>query len=61
MSDAAAAYTGTSLNQNLLKGSGFLSNLIGLLMRIREGQFAIMGDIEAMFHQVKALKEDTNS
>ena len=31
--DAAAAYAGTSLNQNLLKGRDFLSNLIGVLMR----------------------------
>ena len=29
-------------------------------MRFREGQFTIMGDIEAMFHQVKVLKEDTD-
>ena len=59
--DAAATYAGTSLNQNLLKGRDFLSNLIGVLMRFREGQFAIMGDIEAVFHQVKVLKEDTDS
>ena len=39
--DAAATYSGTSLNQNLLKGPDFLSCLIGVLMRFREGQFAI--------------------
>ena len=59
--DAAATYSGTSFNQNLLKGPDFLSSLIGVLMRFREGQFGIMGDIEAMFHQVKVLKEDTDS
>ena len=59
--DAAATYSGTSLNQNLLKGPDFLNNLIGVLTRFREGQFAIMGDIEAMFHQVKVSKEDKDS
>ena len=59
--DAAATNSGTSLNQNLLKEPDFLSNLIGELMRFREGQFAIMGDIESMFHQVNVLKEDADS
>ena len=59
--DAAATYSGTSLNQNLFKGPDFLSSLIVVLMRFREGHFAIMGDIKAMFHQVKVLKEDTIS
>ena len=59
--DAAATYSGISLNQNLLKGPDFLNSLVGVLMRFWEGQFAIMGDINAMFHQVKVLKEDTDS
>ena len=32
-----------------------------MLKRFRDGQLAIMTDIEAMFHQVKVLKEDTDS
>ena len=28
-----------------------------MLMRFRESQFVIMEDIEAMFHQIKVLKE----
>ena len=49
----AAAYSETSMNQNLLKGLDFLSSLIGVLMKFQEGQFAILRGIEAMF-----LKED---
>ena len=61
MFDAVATYSGTSLNQNLLKGPDFLSSLIDVFMRFWESQFSIMGDIEAMFHQVKVLKEETES
>ena len=57
--EAAATNSGTSLNQK--KRPDFLSNLIGELMRFREGQFAIMGDIESMFHQVNVLKEHADS
>ena len=59
--NAAVIYLGTSLNQSLIKGSDLLNSLIGVLMTFEEGQFAITGDIEAMFHQVKVLKEDTDS
>ena len=58
--DAAATYSETSLNQNL-KGPDFLSSLIGVFMRFQEGQFEILGYVEAIFHQAKALKEDNGS
>ena len=61
MFDAAATYSGTSLSQCLLKGPDFLSSLIDVLMRFGESQLAIMRDIEAMFHQVKVFKKDTDS
>ena len=61
MFDAAATYSEISLIQNLLKRPDFLNNLIGVLIRFQEGQFAIMGDIKAMFHQVKVSKEDKDS
>ena len=59
--DAATMFSNTCLNQHLLKGPDFLNSLIGILLRYREGQYAIIGDIEAMYHQVKVLKEDTDS
>ena len=52
MSDAAAKYCGTSLNENLLKGPDLLSILIGIILRFRINEFAVMGDIEQMFRQV---------
>ena len=59
--DAAAKLPNTSLNQHLLKGPDLLNGLIGILLRFREGQYAKIVDIEAMYHQVKVLKEDTDS
>ena len=39
-----------SLNEHLLKGSNFLNNLVGILLKFREWQFAIKGDIAQMYH-----------
>ena len=59
--DAPAKFSNMSLNQHLLKGPDLLNSLVGILLRFREGQHAIIGDIEAMYHQVKVLKEDADS
>ncbi len=51
--DCAAQYAGTSLNKAVFQGPDMTNKLIGVLVRFRERQVAVMGDIEAMFHQVK--------
>jgi len=44
---------GVSLNSVLAKGpDAYLNNLLGLLLRWREEQVAIVGDIKKMFHSV---------
>ena len=48
----AAKYHGTSLNKSLLIGPDLLQNLIHVLLRIRQHQFAVSADIEGMFLQV---------
>ena len=50
--DAGAKCQNTSLNENLLKGPDLLNNLVGVLLRFRQGKFCIMADIGKMFHQV---------
>ena len=50
-----------SLNEHLLKGPDFLNNLVGVLLKFRERQFAIMGDITQMFHQVQVLPADRDA
>ena len=44
--DAGAKSNSTSLNQNLLKGPGYLSKLISILIKFRKEKFAVMGDIK---------------
>ena len=45
-------FGGTSLNKDVLQGPDFTSNLVGVSLRFREEQVAVIGDIERMFHQV---------
>ena len=52
--DFSAHYKGRCLNRELLSGS---DQIVGVLLRNREEQIVVMGDIEAMFHQVKVSKD----
>ena len=56
--DCAATFGGTSLNKEVLQGPDFTNNLVGVLLRFREGPVAVMGDIEGMFHQVWVSPKD---
>ncbi|KAJ8412275.1 hypothetical protein AAFF_G00145420 [Aldrovandia affinis] len=51
--DCTSRYKGTSLNRELLQGPDLMNTLIGVLLRFRQEQIAVMGDIEAMFYQVR--------
>lgn len=55
--DCGAEYKGVSLNSQLLQGPNLTSSLVGVLLRFRQEQVAIMADIKAMFHQVKVAEE----
>ena len=53
-----ARYNGHSLNDHLLQGPDLTNNLVGVLLRFREGQFAVTADIQEMFSQVKVPEDD---
>ena len=58
MFDCAATYKGVSLNSKILQGPDLTNNLVGVLTRFCLHSMAFMGDIEAMFHQVKVEASD---
>jgi hypothetical protein len=59
--DAAATHQNVSLNDQLMQGPDLISSLLGILLRFRERPIAIVGDIEAMFLQVRVPDEDTEA
>ena len=58
--DNAAKHEGT-LNSKLLKGPDLLNSLIGFLIRFRKGEYAVIADIEQMFHQIFVLEKDRDT
>ena len=61
MFDCAARYKGYSLNDSLLQGPDLANNLVGVLIRFRQEQIALVADIEAMFHQIRVPPKDRDS
>ena len=58
--DCAARFNNTSLNEQLLKGPDFTNNLVGVLIRFRQDQYAFTCDIKSMFHQINVSPFDSN-
>jgi len=56
--DCGATCKGVSLNSELLQGPNFTSSLLGILTHFRPEPVAFMGDIQAMFHQVRVAEGD---
>ena len=50
-----------SLNSNLLTGPDLLNSLLGVLMRFRENQIAVLADIEGMFMQIAINQTDQSA
>ncbi len=50
--DVAAKCDGVVLNDELLQGPDLANSLVGVLVRFRKEDIALMADIEAMFYQV---------
>lgn len=58
--DCTASFQGTSLNLQLLQGPDLTNTLLGVILRFRQEQVAMMADIEGMFHQVRVPKNDVD-
>jgi hypothetical protein len=59
--DCAARFQGTSLNERCYQGPDLNNQLTHVLLRFRQHQFAVMGDIESMFHQIRIPVYDRDS
>jgi len=55
--DCSAKYQERCLNDELLQGPDMTNLLVGVLLRFRLEKVGFMGDIEAMFHQVRVPSE----
>ena len=54
----ALQFKGLCINDLLYKGPTFLSPLVAVLMRFREGKYAVIGDIKSMYFQIKLDPKD---
>ena len=50
--NSSAVYIGHKLNDYWMKGPDLLNDLFGVLLRFREGQAAVLGDISQMHHRI---------
>ena len=58
--DCTASFQGTSLNLQLLQGPDLTNTLLGVILRFRQEQVAMMADIESMFYQVRVPSNDVD-
>ncbi|XP_056125219.1 uncharacterized protein LOC130103060 [Rhinichthys klamathensis goyatoka] len=58
--DCGVTFQGTSLNSQLLQGPDLTNLLVGVLTRFRKEPVVLIGDIEAMYHQVRVPAEDSD-
>ncbi|XP_072178274.1 uncharacterized protein [Diadema setosum] len=56
--DCASTFLGRSLNDAVLQGPDLTNSLLGVLLRFRQEPIAVMGDIKAMFNQVRVPPDE---
>ena len=56
--DLKAKFKGVSLNEFLIQGPDLTNTLNGVILRFRNGLFALTADIAEMFHQVKVDEDE---
>jgi len=56
--NSSSVYQGHALNDYWLKGPDLLNNLFGVILRLREKEVAVMGEISKMYHRVLIPERD---
>ena len=59
--DTGPNFKSIYLNDNLLKDPDLLNSLITILTRFRLRKYAVIADIEQMFHQLKVRENDQDA
>ena len=59
--NSSARMYGHVINDYWAKGPNLLNNLLGVLVRFREGKFAMTGDIRKMYHAIKLSEVDQHT
>ena len=59
--DASCCYKGVTLNERLLQGPNNTNLLLGVLLRFRLHEYAVVADIKSMFHQVRVDPSDRSA
>ena len=59
--DCAAVFKNVALNKQVMQGPALMNDLLGVLIRFREGKIALSADIEAMFLQVLVDPQDRDA
>ena len=54
--DSSAEFQGVSLNKELLLGPDVINSLVGVLIRSRQDNIAVMCDLEQMFHSLHVAR-----
>ena len=58
--DSSAKFNGVCLNDVLLSGPDMNNNLLGILLRFRRGEVAVMADIQRMFYCFRVSEKHRN-
>ena len=59
--DCASKFQGQSLNSNCFQGPDMNNRLLSVMLRFREHTYAVMADIEGMYHQVLVPDADRDA
>jgi len=59
--NSSATYQGHVLNEYWAKGPNLMNNMLGILIRFRENEVALTGDIKKMYHAVKITELDQHT
>lgn len=59
--DCACPFQGQSLNQRCMQGPNLINSLFNILVKFRNGRFALQADVRAMYNQVRVPVADRDA